>query len=198
MYAPACHDEITGLVHYLDEQLAAIRAAATGLTDEQARMRPCASALSIGGLIKHATYVMQGGIERLAGGALRTELDESAFAAYQSSFAVAAADTVDGQIAAFDAARVAYLAAVGATDPAATTQEPPTPWYGIFDVRPAHARYLLVHHVEEFARHAGHADILREQIDGVSVAAIVVGESGMPASDFFQPYVPAPGTIGAR
>ena len=67
MYEPASNDEITGLVNYLDEQLTAIRAAAIGLTDEQARMRPCRSALSIGGLIKHATYVMRGATARLAG-----------------------------------------------------------------------------------------------------------------------------------
>ena len=60
MYEPAPDDEITGLVRYLDQQLAAIRAAAIGLTEEQARMRPCRSALSIGGLIKHATYGMRG------------------------------------------------------------------------------------------------------------------------------------------
>jgi len=37
---------------------------------------------------------------------------------------------------------------------------------GIFDNRPARGRYLLVHQIEEMARHAGHADIIREQIDG--------------------------------
>ena len=34
MYAPAQHDEVTGLVNYIDEQLTAIRAAAFGLTEE--------------------------------------------------------------------------------------------------------------------------------------------------------------------
>ena len=48
------------------------------------------------------------------------------------------------------------------------------------------------------ARHAGHADIIREQIDGMSVPAIVLSEAGAPANDFFQPYVAQPGTIGAR
>lgn len=197
MYEPACDDEITGLVRYLDQQLTAIRAAAVGLTDDQARLRPCRSSLSIGGLIKHATFVMQGGIDRLNGeGTMRAGLDEAMFAVYESSFEVAGDQTVADAIATFDATRARYLAAVAATDPAGQTAEPPAPWYGIFDVRPAHARYVLVHHVEEFARHAGHADIIREQIDGVSVAAIVLSEAGMPAGDFFQPYVPASGTLG--
>ena len=45
MYPPASNDEITGIVNYLDLQLSAIRAATVGLTDEQARLRPCRSAL---------------------------------------------------------------------------------------------------------------------------------------------------------
>ena len=68
MYEPARDDEITGLVRYLGQQLEAIRAAAIGLTDEQVRERPCRSALSIGGLIKHATYGMRGATARLTGG----------------------------------------------------------------------------------------------------------------------------------
>jgi hypothetical protein len=46
------------------------------------------------------------------------------------------------------------------------------------------------------ARHAGHADIIREQIDGVAIPRIVLSAAGAPANDFFQPYVPAAGTIG--
>jgi hypothetical protein len=45
MYAPAQHDEVTGLVNYIDQQLAAIRAAAFGLTEKQARETPRRSAL---------------------------------------------------------------------------------------------------------------------------------------------------------
>jgi hypothetical protein len=41
MYAPAQHDDGTGLVGYVNEQLAATRAAAFSLTEEQARETPC-------------------------------------------------------------------------------------------------------------------------------------------------------------
>ncbi len=47
------------------------------------------------------------------------------------------------------------------------------------------------------ARHAGHADIIREQIDGVAVPQIQLSLEGMPANNFFQPYVAQPGTFGA-
>jgi hypothetical protein len=198
MYTPACDDEITGLVRYIDQQLDAIRAAAIGLTEEQTRLRPCRSALSIGGLLKHATYGMRGAVERLTVGEATRELDAAAFAAYESSFALDDDETAAGALAEFDSVRPAYLAAVAGTDPASQTSEPPSPWFGIFDARSANARYFLVHQVEELARHAGHADILREQIDGMAVPAIVLSEAGAPANDFFQPYVAGPGTLGAR
>lgn len=198
MYAPSRDDEITTIERYVSEQLDAIRASAIGLTEEQARMRPCRSALSIGGLIKHATYVMRGTTDRLSGsGDPNRALDEAAFAAHEASFALTDDETAASAISEFDAVRVEYLATIAATDPATETVMPPAPWYGIYDSRPAFARYGLVHQVEELARHAGHADILREQIDGMAVPAIVLSESGAAANDFFQPYVAAPGTIGA-
>lgn len=198
MYAPAQHDEITGLAAYVDQQLTAIRAAAIGLTEEQARATPCRSALSIGGLVKHTTYVMQGALERQAdpNGAPR-DLDDAAYARYMGSFALGDGESGADALRAFDDVRPRYLDAIRATDPAAATTEPPSPWFGIYDARPANARYYLVHQVEELARHAGHADIIREQLDGVSIPTIVLSQAGMPANDFFQPYVPAAGTMGA-
>jgi hypothetical protein len=86
MYAPARHDEITGLVHYLDEQLTAIRSAAFGLTEEQARETPCRSALSIGGILKHSVHGMRGALRRLT--SEPAPLDSQAFAAYTDSFTV--------------------------------------------------------------------------------------------------------------
>jgi hypothetical protein len=51
MFGPGKYTEGEVLGGYLEQQLTAIRAAAYGLTDEQARERPCRSALSIGGLV---------------------------------------------------------------------------------------------------------------------------------------------------
>lgn len=195
MYAPAQHDEVTGLVNYIDEQLTAIRAAAFGLTEEQARATPCRSALSVGGIIKHAVFVMRGALERLRTEVSEQPVDGAAYAVFTDSFAVRDDETVAGTIEDFDRVRAQLLAAVAATDPAGGTTAPPAPWHGIFDARPIHARYHLVHLVEEFARHAGHADIIREQIDGVAVPALVLTLAGASANDFFQPYQPAPGTL---
>jgi len=195
MYAPAQHDEVTGLVNYIDQQLTAIRSAAFGLTEQQARETPCRSALSVGGIIKHATYVMRGALERLRTEVTEQPLDPAAYAAFTDSFVVRDDETMTATIEEFDSTREKLLAAVAATDPAADTMAPPAPWHGIFDARPIHARYYLVHLVEELARHAGHTDIIREQIDGVAVPSLVLTLAGASANDFFQPYQPAPGTL---
>ncbi|GAA1959502.1 DinB family protein [Amycolatopsis minnesotensis] len=195
MYAPAQHDEVTGLVNYLDEQLTAIRAAAFGLTGEQARETPCRSALSVGGIIKHAAWVMRVALERLRTEVTEQPVDAAAYAVFTDSFAVRDDETVAGTIEEFDRVRDQLLAAVAATDPAGGTMAPPAPWHGIFDARPIRARYFLVHLIEECARHAGHADIIREQIDGVAVPTLVLTLAGANANDFFQPYQPGPGTL---
>jgi hypothetical protein len=197
MYAAARHDEITGLTAYIDQQLDALRASIVGLTEAQAVATPCRSSLSVAGLLKHATYGMTENTKRLSGGAADGPLDEAAYARYMGSFVLADGESGASTLAAFDEARTTYLAAIAATDPDAETAEPPQPWNGIFDVRPANARYRLVHQIEEWARHAGHADIIREQIDGTPVPQIVLSLAGAPKNDFFDPYVPAAGTIGA-
>lgn len=195
MYAPAQHDEATGLAAYIDEQLTAIRAAAFGLTEEQARETPCRSALSVGGIIKHAAYIMRGALERLRTEVVERPMDAAAYAAFTDSFAVRDDETVAATIEDFDQVQAQLLAAVAMTDPGGRTTAPPAPWHGIVDARPIHARHYLVHLVEEWARHAGHADIIREQIDGVAVPTLVLTLAGASANDFFQPYQPAAGTL---
>jgi hypothetical protein len=193
LYAPAEHDESTTLLRYLEQQLDALRASALGLTEEQSRETPCRSTLSIAGLIKHATYGMRGATVRLTGaGAPAADIAE-----YLAGFVPGPGETTAALLTAFDDARTAYLAAFAAADPDAPALEPPAPWHGRFQEQPIRTRFYLTHQIEEMARHAGHADIIREQLDGVSVPQLVLTLEGAPANDFFQPYVPTPGTIGA-
>lgn len=196
MYRPSRDDESTSLLRYVEQQLDALRASAFGLTEEQLRATPCTSALSIAGLIKHVTYGMRGAATRLREGTVPS-LDQEAYLRYQDSFTPTDDDTGAALLAAFDAARADYVAELGAADPDSDATEPPAPWFGSFEPQPIRLRYYLLHQVEEMARHAGHADIIREQLDGMAVPALVMTLEGMPANDFFQPYVPAPGTLGA-
>jgi hypothetical protein len=195
VYVPAQHDEVTGLVNYIDEQLTAIRAAAFGLTEEQARQTPCRSRCQSGhhqarGLRQaRSTEAAENRSHRAAG------RWGGAYAAFTDSFTVRDDETVAGTVEDFDRVRAQLLATVAATDAASDSMAPPAPWHGIFDARLIHPRYVLVHLVEEWARHAGHADIIREQIDGVGVPTLVLTLAGASANDFFQPYQPPPGTL---
>lgn len=165
MFSPGRHTESEALVGFLDQQLSSIRASAYGLTEQQARQTSCRSALSIGGPVKHATYVLRGR-DRTSGGAV---INEGAFELFMGSFALGDGETLAGALDAFDTARETYLADVRATDPGADMTAPPAPWDGLYPPTPSVQRFELLHHVEELARHAGHAghaDIIREQIDG--------------------------------
>lgn len=185
-FGPGKHGESDVLVGYLALQLASLRAAAYGLTDAQARETPCRSTLSIGGLVKHATYVISGrAYDREA------TLDEAGFAEFTGSFALTDDETLDGALAAFDAARDAYLAAVREVDPAADMVEPPAPWDGRYEPTPSVERFALVHHIEELARHAGHADIIREQLDGADAGGLLMAAEGREGNDFVRPWQPA-------
>ena len=189
MFNPGKYTESEVLVGYLEQQLAALRAAAHGLTEQQARETPCRSALSIRGLVKHATYVMQGRDRQKANpGALP---DEAAVALFMNSFALGDGETLAGALEAFDAVRAAYLADVRATDPGADMTAPPSPWDGVYTPTGSVQRFALVHHVEEFARHAGHADIIREQIDGANAGSLLMAVEGREGNDFVQPWTPA-------
>lgn len=197
MYLPARDDEATSFANYVDQQLDAIRAAAFGLTVDQLRETPCRSELSVGGLIKHALHGLRGGVHRLSGGDNTPQVTEAGIAEYLSGFVVGADESVDDLLADFDTARAELRQLILTADPGVEVLAPPAPWSGVYDARPIHLRYYLSHLIEEFARHAGHADIIREQIDGMSVPALVMTLEGAPANQFFTPYVPEPGTIGA-
>ncbi|MCF8568651.1 DinB family protein [Gordonia sp. HY002] len=195
MYAPARDDEITGFVNYLDQQLDHLRAALYGLTEEQARLTPCRSALSVGGLLKHIARDLPNAAARLRGEKVERVFDEAGFAEYMGSFALTDDETAAALIERFDADRVEFIAAARGCDPDGDSMELPAPWAGIFDSRPIKNRYYLGHLLEEYARHAGHADIIREEIDGQSVPGLVSSLAGAPANDFFTPYRAEPGTL---
>ncbi|MDN5718252.1 MAG: DinB family protein [Janibacter sp.] len=188
MYAPAVHDESTGYAEYVDQQLEALRASAHGLTEEQARLTPTRSALSIGGVIKHTSYVIappedkQGRIEE--GG----EVSADAFAAFMDTFALRDDETLAGTIEVFDRRRVAIVEWVASRHADADSSVPPAPWFGQMTSSDVKMRYSLVHVIEELARHAGHADIIREQIDGAQSGELVLADTGRPATPFAQPW----------
>ena len=189
MFSPAPYTESEALVGFLDQQLDAIRTAAHGLTEEQARATPCRSALSIGGLLKHTTWVLR---SRAREAADPTAVpDEAGLRAFQDSFALREDESLAGALEAFDAARADYLRDARAADPGGLWVAPPAPWAGRPQPVDSVQRYALLHHVQEFARHAGHADLLREQLDGATALPLLMAVQGLPGNAFVQPWSPS-------
>lgn len=183
MYLPQIHDERTTLCSYLDVQLDAIRASAYGLDNAQARQAPLRSDLSISGILKHIVYCMKQSLS----GAGHHEHDQP-FEAFMTSFTPNDEEDLDALLARFDAIRAEYMTMCREGDLDDELLVGPMPWYGMNETRPAKLRYLYVHHIEEFARHAGHADIIREQIDGAKGAELLAAAEGRPANDFVTPW----------
>jgi Protein of unknown function (DUF664) len=139
------------------------------LTDEQARQRTTASELTLGGLIKHVSAVernWEGFIEH-GSSVMRdfSDMTEADFAERAAGFRLAPEETLEGVLASYAAVArrtdeiVATLPDLNASHPL-----PSAPWF-----QPGarwSARRALLHIVAETAQHAGHADIIRESLDG--------------------------------
>ncbi len=193
MPQPRVASEIELIADYLDENLTALRYAAYGLTDEQARATPCASSLSIGGLLKHATWVMnQLRLRRDNPHGERSVEDLQRHAGeFFGSFALTDAEQFDETAATFDRMHASFIAQVRVIDPGADVVAPPEPWEGRNEPTPTVERFHLMHLIEEFARHAGHADLIREQLDGARAIELKFGVEGRQGNDFVTPWTPA-------
>jgi hypothetical protein len=55
-------------------------------------------------------------------------------------------------------------------------------------------RWVLLHLIEETARHAGHADLLREAVDGATAYPLLAAAESWPATPWLQPWQPAEAT----
>ncbi|GAA3221062.1 DinB family protein [Pseudonocardia petroleophila] len=136
-----------------------------GLTDEQARQRTTVSELTLGGLIKHVAHTEKGWTDFIEHGTSAMEATEDSWAAQADSFTLREDETLAGvlagyaEIAKHTDALVESLPSLDVAHPL-----PEAPWFPAGATRSA--RRVFVHIVGETAQHAGHADILREAIDG--------------------------------
>lgn len=134
------------------------------LTDEQAAMRPTASGLCLGGLIKHvaATEAQWAAFIEHGAAAMMGEGDQAAWA---DGFVMAPAETLADLLDAYQAVADhtdGLVRTLGDLD--AEQALPEAPWFP--PGASWSARRVLLHVLAETAQHAGHADILRESIDG--------------------------------
>ena len=161
--APLIADERPMLEGWLDYHRATLRMKCAGLTDEQLRLRSVEpSTLSLLGLIRHMTEVELGWFVRGVAG-------EDITPTYYSD------DNPDGDFDDVDNADVAagfaaYETAIERARGAAAGAS----LDDVFDhtrrtgVVRYQVRWVYVHMIEEYARHNGHADLLRQRIDGVT------------------------------
>jgi uncharacterized damage-inducible protein DinB len=183
---PPIADEREGLLAYLAQQREVIRIAAYGLTDEQARAVPSASALSVGGLIKHVASVERGWIDMVLqrdGGGSQDD--------YETNFRLGEDETLADVFALYDAvATETERVIAGITDLGQAVPVPKgVPWFPD-DVDAWSVRWVLLHLIQETARHAGHADIVRESLDGASAFPLMAAAENWPATPWMQPWTP--------
>jgi uncharacterized damage-inducible protein DinB len=186
---PPVTDEREGLLAYLAQQRDAVRLAAYGLTDEQARETPTASTLSIGGLLKHVATTERGWLETIQGRHRR--FDEAAAARYEANFRLGPDETLAEVLDLYDRVAVDTERIVAEIpDLGRPVPVPDAPWNPP-DVEAWSVRWVLLHLIEETARHAGHADLVREALDGATAIPLMAAAEGWPASPWVQPWQPA-------
>jgi uncharacterized damage-inducible protein DinB len=185
--APALTDERELLLAYVAQQRDGIRYAAHGLTDEQARLTPTRSTLSIGGLVKHVADMERGWMDLV----VQRQRDQSP-ETYLDGFRLTADETLADVLARYDeVARETASIVRGIVDMNQPVPVPKgVPWFPD-DVEAWSVRWVLLHLVEETARHAGHADIIREAIDGATMYPLMAAAEGWPATDWLKPWEPA-------
>lgn len=150
------------LLAFLDYYRAVIVDKASGLTDEQLRTRLGPSTLTLGGLVHHMAVVEDWWFTQVIADADAPEPWKSA--PWEDDrdweFTVAATMTSEQIVAQFEesvARSRAVMETVESLDQTTVRER---------DGKPFTVRWILVHMIEEIARHAGHADLIRESIDG--------------------------------
>lgn len=156
----AVADERTTLESFLDYYREAVKGKVRGVSEDDARRRLVPSATTLAGLIKHLSRVEASWFQhRLAQmdvedvPLLDGWLDDP-----ERDFRVGPNETVDALIAQYDEQCALSREVATRFD---LNEVVPHPALGRVS-----ARWIYLHMIEETARHVGHADILREQLDG--------------------------------
>ena len=148
---PGGLDEREMLLAWLAYLRGAVLRKLEGLTDEQARWRPDGQLISVLGIVNHLTHVEWRWIDGGFAGAVVSRSEEEFDPGSELTVAVAGA---------------AYLERAAATE--STVRSLPslnTPCARLSENR-TDLRWVLLHLINETARHAGHADAVRELLDG--------------------------------
>lgn len=191
-HAPPAADERAALHGFLRQQQDAFLAAVFGLTDEQAGATPTPSALSVGVLVKHAAGTQRGWLRTALAAPdhpVEERPQEQLMADYVAEFTWTADDSVGAAVATLEEVSAQVRDAVLRLDLDTPVPVPPAPWNPT-DVQAWSVRWVWFHLIEELARHAGHADIIREAVDGATMYPLVAAHDAVPATDWLTPWSP--------
>ncbi|MEU6664318.1 DinB family protein [Streptomyces sp. NPDC046821] len=139
------------------------------LTDEQAGLRTTVSDLCLGGLIKHVSVVERSWADFIVEGPSPkmdfTDMTESDWAERADMFRMLPGETLAGVLADYEeTARHTDEVVATVPDLDASWPLPKAPWFP--PGSRSSVRQVLMRIVTETAQHAGHADIIRESLDG--------------------------------
>jgi uncharacterized damage-inducible protein DinB len=156
--------ERTDLLETLATHRKFLRFTVKGLSDDQAAQRTTASELCLGGLIKHVAEAESQWVDFILQGAAAMAGQDGA-TDWASKFQMGPGDTLAALVERYEqvARRTDDLLA-GQLDLDASQPLPEAPWFEA-GARWS-ARRVLLHVIAETAQHAGHADIIREALDG--------------------------------
>ncbi len=155
-------DELTTLTEFVDYFRAVLLRKGSGLTQEQLATTVASSTLTIGSLIRHMTFVEDHWFDHIfVGMPVRAPWSSADWEADRDWEMTTASGMgfVDLRIAfdqACDRSR-SHVDAARSLDALAAGGD-------VGD--PVSLRWILIHMIEEYARHCGHADLIREAIDG--------------------------------
>ncbi|MGF0310620.1 DinB family protein [Rhodococcus sp. IEGM1428] len=166
--------ESTDIVKMLAEQRANFLITVRGITDEQARTRTTVSELTLGGLLHHVVSNERHWMKVIA------DLDETAefdMASAGSEYVMAEDETVAGLVAEWEEVARSTTDALATLDLNLSVPVPTAPWAPerIWQT----ARFTVLHILREISQHAGHADIIREELDGANTTQTWASEAGM-------------------
>jgi hypothetical protein len=145
------------------------------LTDEQAAARTTVSELCLGGLIKHVDAVESRWVQFIVEGpsafpSMANEWNDAAIAAYRTGFQMLPGETLAGLLDRYEqTAQHTTDVVLGLPHLDMAYPLPEAPWFE--KGAQWSARRTLLHVIAETAQHAGHADILREALDGAKTMA---------------------------
>jgi hypothetical protein len=186
-------DERSAIRAFLAQQNAGIRNAAFGLSDEQAHATPSASAISIANLVKHVTACEQGWMRRVQAAPEAAESDQRPIEEQMADHGRdwdATDQPIEDLRANFDRVATATEAAIPGLDLDTPVPVPQgAPWFPK-DIDAWSVRWVLFHLIEEVARHAGHADIVRESLDGATMYELMAAAEGWPETPWLKPWRP--------